>query len=181
MKKVFVKLRDAGTTFYDMSKDAKVSGNQVVEMEETPLVSEAIRTGRLQKVSESDAEKYLAETEEERQQAANGAAPADVLSALEEKYREMHNTAVKTFTDSLEEKHSEELASLKKQYDEQLETLKKEHAAYTDNVADDYQASSDKLKKEIQELSGTVESLTEANEALSKENEDLKKKSSTRK
>lgn len=80
MAKSFYRLRDKGTTFYDMTQGAGVVADRVAPLENTARVKEAVRDGILDKldVEEGKAlyaqqqEDIKAQTEQDAKQAAQG-------------------------------------------------------------------------------------------------------------
>lgn len=79
METVYCKLRDPGTTFWDPSKQQKVTGRTIAKLEKTRRVRDAIRFGGLIEVSRSDYE---------RQRKDRGQAPAPVEESSEDEKKE---------------------------------------------------------------------------------------------
>lgn len=109
--KVFVKLRDAGTIFFDMPKQIKIAGDQIVEVSKEGKVAEAISAGILVEVSKEDAKFAEAKTAEEK------AAIADASK----------NEAIKLKAE-LEAQHKEAVDALTAEHTSAVDTLTAEHA-----------------------------------------------------
>lgn len=102
--KVYVKLRDAGTIFFDMHSQVKVAGDQIVHAEKSGKIAEAISSGFLVEVPEDEAKKHLAATKEEKAKVAD-AGKSEIANLKAE-----HSTEVEGLNTQIEE--------LKKQLEE---------------------------------------------------------------
>ena len=79
MKKIFVKLADSGSIFHEAGKNITVTGKQIVEVEETARVKEAVKFGALILADKDEYEAYKkskAAQEHEAAQKEQKAAPA---------------------------------------------------------------------------------------------------------
>ena len=129
-----VKLRDAGTIFYDMDNDVSVSGNEQVEVPLTAKVQHALRHGVLEKVEGDDqpseeqlaadkaaAEKALADQEADELAAAEAALKEEqeTIAALKAEdidklnYQVANDYARKLHIELENKKHETVLAALK--------------------------------------------------------------------
>lgn len=124
--KVYVKLRDAGTIFFDMHSQVKVAGDQIVHAEKSGKIAEAISSGFLVEVPEDEAKKHLAATKEEKAKVAD---------------------AGKSEIANLKAEHSTEVEGLKEAHAKEVEELKSAHSTDVEGL----NTQIEELKKQLEE------------------------------
>ena len=85
MAKVHVKLKAVGGSYTDISQGKIISGQEAVEVELTPKIDRAIKTGVLEKVSESEAKKHNTEVEKLQNENAKNIAAQKEKKEVENK------------------------------------------------------------------------------------------------
>ena len=101
MAKVFVELRDKGTSFYDIEQGDGVVADRVAELEQTPKVREWLRYGQLLEVEEGDAKSRIKAQKSEQ----------DKIAAKDKAAQNLINAEIR----NAEKKQREELANLEKE------------------------------------------------------------------
>lgn len=134
MGKIYVRLKDKSSTYWITEQDISLVGELPKQVEKTQFVSNLLKHGVIEIVSEdfakkfnlSDSEKEEAKKEEQREKDLN-----DLIDAALERLDEKNVTLAKQIIDKIEKEYgqSDRLDELKKAFESKIETMEEEAEA----------------------------------------------------